>query len=84
MTVGDNAPCSTNKYRFPIDLLQLETLYLNYFFDWKLGLILGRLPTHYDPRNLLILKVFIPQLDLLWIADVLKVCPLMQKLELHL
>ncbi|XVF03384.1 hypothetical protein REPUB_Repub04eG0256600 [Reevesia pubescens] len=84
MTIGDDALCPTNKYKFPIDLPQLETLWLTYYFDWKLELIPERLPTHYNSRHLLILEVFIPQLNLLWIADVLKVCPLMQRLELHL
>ncbi|XP_022726719.1 F-box/LRR-repeat protein 13-like [Durio zibethinus] len=102
MTIGDNVLRPINKYRFPIDLPQLETLWLTYWFNWKLAyfifflvrvfisdlillleLIPESLSTHYNPKHLLILEVFLLQLDLLWVADVLKVFPLIQKLELH-
>ncbi|KAA3488255.1 pleiotropic drug resistance protein 3-like [Gossypium australe] len=41
------------------------------------------LPMHYNFQHLAILKAFELHLGLLWIRNVLKTCPLMQKLELH-
>ncbi|KAI4328402.1 hypothetical protein L6164_020759 [Bauhinia variegata] len=69
----------------PIDLPQLETLFLECNYHYFMGGLMKekRLPPFPNLRHLIILKMAIIQQDLSWMATILKAYPTLQRLELH-
>ncbi|XP_061342427.1 F-box/FBD/LRR-repeat protein At1g13570-like [Gastrolobium bilobum] len=70
-------------FRLPIDLPQLETLFLE--CSCSMGEVMtNRLPIFPNLRHLVVIKVAIIRHEPSWIVTVLNACPTLQRLELHL